>query len=1087
MTENSAFKSAVAAQIKAADPKANSWISANAGSGKTRVLTNRVARLLLHDTEPQKILCLTYTKAAAGEMQNRLFAQLGHWSMLDDDALCKQLEEMGEVGEALSSEALTQARRLFAQALETPGGLKIQTIHAFCDAILRRFSIEAGISPNFTVLEDSEARELRRQIVDRLAVEDAENFNDLATHLTDGDLDRLTQAILSRRDAFSIAPDPDKFGCDPERLNQLSKEAATSPVLTELAGLFATGGKREKAKAPELKAAVETKDQFDRSSKLSEIFIKRDGFEAHSWYPAVGTINANVHLQDDIEKLRATLAARKKLVLARESYQRSLVLHGFANRFIAEFERAKSDRTALDYDDLIRKTCALLEKSEMAEWVLFRLDGGIEQILVDEAQDTSPAQWQVIDRLRSEFSAGIGQGDKKRTIFVVGDEKQSIYSFQGADAEIFDAKRLHLQAELEGQEDRLNETPLDFSFRSAPAILDLVDRVFEGAAGSGFAKAPKHFSPSPNKFGQVELWPFYEKADGVEHPAWFEPVASAQAEKHERILARDIAQYVEKRLRDGSAKAGDFLILFRSRGKLFHEILKALKDAQLPVSGADRLKVGQHIAVKDILSLLKFAAQPDDDLSLAECLKSPLCGWDEHTLYYLSVGRGKKPLYQVLRENDNHAKVVEFLQDIRGHVDRLRPFELIERVLVHHRGFQKLTGRLGAETRDALQALLDQSLHYETVEAPTLTGFLNWFEKNEVEVKRQFPEEADQINLMTIHGAKGLERRIVILPDTHEPGQNSFNRPRLAQANGQILWRTSKEQASPIQLEADEEAKKRAREEAMRVLYVALTRAEHELIIAGAGARHKDEADWYGLLSHAMSDLGGEEVDGRWIYKSGSEAETEVAEKSAPPERLPDFFNLNAPRPENRKSTLSPSKLGGEKAISSHEGDVEGDPMMRGSFIHFTLELLGKGVVEEMAVQKARHAFPKLIETEALEERAKEVFDTHRQIFDQGLSEVTLTAPSQKHGRNILGDIDRLVVEDRKVTAVDFKSNQIVPERAEDVPSGILAQMGAYLHALKQVFQGFEIEIAVLWTEENRYMSIPHNFAIEAFENTAAS
>ena len=192
------------AQILASNPNASTWLSANAGSGKTRVLTDRVARLLLEGTSPENILCLTYTKAAASEMQNRLFKRLGKWSMQDDKALKKSLAEIG-LEKGLNKQKFKQARTLFARAIEVPGSLKIQTIHSFCSSLLRRFPLEAGVSPNFTEIDEPTTQNLCMEILEKIAADkfDSVILNKISKFSSDVNLGDLLNDILKNRTILS--------------------------------------------------------------------------------------------------------------------------------------------------------------------------------------------------------------------------------------------------------------------------------------------------------------------------------------------------------------------------------------------------------------------------------------------------------------------------------------------------------------------------------------------------------------------------------------------------------------------------------------------------------------------------------------------------------------------------------------------------------------------------------------------------------------------------------------------------------------------------------------------------------------------
>ena len=1084
MSETSLDK-AIDAQIAAANPSTDAWISANAGSGKTRVLTNRVARLLYHGAEPQHILCLTYTNAAAGEMQNRLFDQLGKWVMLDDELLSQALIEMGEPKETLDAGKLLQARRLFAQALETPGGLKIQTIHSFCDGVLRRFALEAKVNPSFDLLDDQAAKILRNQVVEQLAQQNPFEFGEVCTSLTDGDLDKLIKDVIAFQNSFDKPPEPKALGVNEERLAKVTIDLATHDALPRILEILQTGNKTELGKAPELKSALGFVDLEQRAEGLKSVFLtKSSPMRPNTRIPSQKSLKDNPSLVEVIQTIHDALVERNELVAARNAFHRSNVLHRFSELFLPAYREEKEKRGLLDYDDLIQKTCTLLEKSEMAQWVLYRLDGGIEHILVDEAQDTSPLQWRVIDRIRSEFHAGIGQFGKQRTLFVVGDEKQSIYSFQGADADLFEAKRMKLREELNAQEVQLTETPLEFSFRSAPPILRLVDEIFHGPAGQNVQKKSLHRSPDPNKYGHIEIWPFVEKVKSSQEQEWYLPLGGEITQRHERTLALKIAEYLERRIQSREIEARDVMILFRTRGTLFLEVLKALKERSLPVAGADRLVLNDHIAVKDILSVLRFSIQPDDNLSLAEALRSPIFGLSEAQLYRLATSENHDRLYKSLKVSE-HIEAIETLKDIRAHAGILRPYELIERILIQHKGRENLRARLGMEVDDAIQALLDEALRYESIAPPNLTGFVSWLDSSHVEVKRQDSDNLNQIKLMTIHGAKGLERPIVILPDTHKKMNTGKNQAKLALGLGQLIWRSSKDEAGGFQLKLDEQRQEKELAEEMRLLYVALTRAEHELIVVGAGTKDKQEFDWYSLISNAALSIGAKNLDGNLIISSGQRQPRADMDQAQIKVEMPELFKNPILALRSRSQPISPSQLSGAKTLSS-ETEADADAAIRGTFLHRLLEILAANqhLNDQQIFARLHQEFPELSNAKDIFDKAKRIIAKFASIFDEAsLGEVSIAAPiAFANGVKIRGEIDRLIVNEMKVVAIDFKSNRTVPNKPSEIPEGILAQMGAYLCGLDQCFPEHEIELAVLWSETEQYMSIPHNLASEAFK-----
>ena len=1106
------FDDATRAQIDAARPDASTWLTANAGSGKTRVLTDRVARLLLDDVEPQHILCLTYTKAAASEMQNRLFKRLGEWAMLKDEALRSALADLGVQGE-LSPDQLRNARTLFARAIETPGGLKIQTIHSFCAALLRRFPLEAQVSPQFTEVEDRAADLLRAEIVDEMAEgPDAPLVADIARHYTGEDFASLTRSIVGQRDAFATErtwPEILALFDQPEGLTEekiaasvfLGSEAAmTADIIPHL---LAKGGNDGKAGA-----ALQEIDSYDLSAlpQLENILLTGSGAKSPftakiGSFPTKPTQKIIAEQMPQLEQLMQRVEDAREARLALKAARKSYVLHRFAVRFLARYADEKQKRGWLDFDDLILKARALLTDKAVAAWVLYRIDGGIDHILVDEAQDTSPRQWDVIERLTDEFYSGAGvRSDVDRTLFVVGDKKQSIYSFQGADPEELDRKGVTFEQKIGEAGQFFQRRSLAYSFRSSSAILQAVDGVFDPDIQSGFANDGGHKAFKDRLPGRVDLWPLIEKAGPDEEGDWTDPVDRRSARHHTVQLAERIARRIkeltteEHFIPDDSKgglvrrriQPGDFLILVQRRSALFSEIIRACKAAELPIAGADRLKVGAELAVRDLAAILSFLATPDDDLSLATALKSPLFGWSEQDLFTLAHYRREDHLWQALRTQvEAHSATLAVLRDLRAQVDYLRPYDLIERILTRHDGRRKLLARLGPEAEDGINAMLSQALSYERGAVPSLTGFLQWMQTDDLEIKRQIDSASNQIRVMTVHGAKGLEAPIVILPDT---GRRDVTiKDEIITVDGVPVWKAAADDMPQSMRARTDEMKEAALQERLRLFYVAMTRAEKWLIVAAAGELSKDESSWYQITDAALARLKAEPLgdDGSLRYQQGDWDALEVVE--APQEvvtspQLDPVFARPAPAPSGDAKTLSPSDLGGAKALAGEAGFDVDTALSYGTLVHELLEHLPLMDTDARAIFSERlgRSHPPETIASALDEADTVLTEkTLAPLFAATtLAEVPITGTLGD--QRLHGTIDRLVIAEDRILAVDFKTNRVVPGTPDACPDGLLRQMSAYAHMLRQIYPDRRIETAILWTATPALMVLPDNIVTNA-------
>lgn len=1108
------FDDATRAQIDAARPDASTWLAANAGSGKTRVLTDRVARLLLEGVEPQHILCLTYTKAAASEMQNRLFKRLGAWAMLDNGGLRKEMASLGITGD-LEEHQLRTARTLFALAIETPGGLKIQTIHSFCASLLRRFPLEAGVSPQFTEIEDRAADLLRADIVDAMADgTDAPLIEEVARFYTGEDFGKLTRNIVGKREGFLARLEPDQvlalFDQPPGLTSDLIENSvflgSEAALLDQIIPhLLEKGGNDAKAGT-----ALQGITQFDLTDLpvLENVLLTGAGakepFTAKiGSFPTKPTQKIIADAMPALEALMMRVEDARNARLSLMTAQKTSALHRFSRAFLARYDAAKERRGWLDFDDLILKARALLTDKQVAAWVLYRIDGGIDHILVDEAQDTSPRQWDVIEKLTDEFYSGAGaRPDENRTLFVVGDKKQSIYSFQGADPLEFDRKATMFEEKIDGASKLFQRRSLDYSFRSSSAILRLVDTAFDARLQPSFDKQTQHRAFKDVLPGRVDLWPVVEKAETEDDRPWTDPLDRKSAQHHTVLLAERIARRIKDLTTaehyipdDGAAQGtfvkrriqpGDFLILVQRRSALFSEIIRACKAADLPIAGADRLKVGAELAVKDLAALLSFLATPDDSLALATALKSPLFGWDEQQLFSLAHGRRHRELWQTLRVSKTHPETLEMLQDLRAQVDFLRPYDLIERILTRHGGRAKLLARLGPEAEDGINAMLTQALSYERGDVPSLTGFIEWMQTDDLEIKRQIDSASNQIRVMTVHGAKGLEAPIVVLPDTGR--RDVVIKDEIIEVAGTPVWKPAKD-ALPTALSTVVEGMKNAQlAERLRLLYVAMTRAEKWLIVAAAGDLSKDGSDWYQITKLAMSHINGLPHGGHGglRFEEGDWNGLPVVEKPQIATligQLEPIFEEVAPTYCVEPAHLSPSDLGGAKALPGEAGEDKEAAMRYGSMVHDLIEKLGQLAPKDRDIS-AHNTTNDDVQNAAKAEALGVLNDTaFASIFaDDTLAEVPITA--QIKGKPIYGIIDRLKITDTEILIVDYKTNRVVPRDAQTCPLGVLRQMGAYAEMMRQIYPTHTITTAILWTATRTLMHLPHDIVTKAFDDT---
>ena len=1146
-------------QVTAADPDLSVFVTANAGSGKTTTLVDRVARLLLRRVEPGEILCVTYTKAAAAEMQARLFDKLGRWAVADDRKLGEELAKLdGRDPAALSGADLSSARRLFARALETPGGLKIQTIHAFCEKLLKRFPLEAGVSPSFRVLENEaaialshEAREdLARaalaapdgpvgQAYAHFAVElDWGSFHDLLGKI---EAERGNLIAWVERAAAGTAPGPHALtGADPDRTPDDIESDFLDWIDGEEWERVADGMATGSANDQKIAAAMDAISPASWSvGAMAPIFLTGTGDPRKS----LGTKSAPPWAVEFLTTLQLKyLSVRDALRAARvaDDTVKALTL---ARVHAALYEAAKRRRGALDFSDLVEKTVELLTRRANAAWVLFKLDGGIEHVLIDEAQDTAPDQWDIFKALTQEFFVGSGAERREpakadtpaRSVFVVGDQKQSIYSFQGARPERLLIEAQAYEAQIRNADGQFRQVPLETSFRSTEDVLQFVDAAFVGpertrALAGETGDITTHSAARIGQRGAVDLWPLFEDPEATDREAWNAPVDKESTFSGRKRLAQALAREVKRQVETGvavhdrgpddrpilrPAKYGDFLVLVRRRDATFEEIIRALKTEGVPVAGADRLKLSSHIVFDDLIALGRFVLYPDDDLSLAEILRSPLCDvtdfGDAHSLYPLAdaEARGGRPLWSELRrrahEQVEWGRARDLLQAALD--DRSRdPFAFFSGVLnrvdaTGQSGRGRILSRLGREAEEAIDETLAQVLAAEQRGGTDLETCLSLLEAADVEVKREMEGARNEVRVMTVHGAKGLEAPVVILPDTTSRAkpQGPTLMPALLDPNdpeagaGWLMCPGSKGDDCEASARARQARIDRTDAESLRLLYVALTRARDRLIVMGRALKRPDtgfeEGSWWAVIAETfqrMDEANRVQDIGDGLLRFGVDPGTAPLRDAAQTSTVlvPDWVRT-VPPPEPGARFASPSKMDEALRIPAPSPLAASNGLgrfRRGDLIHRLLERL-----PEIAPPDRPDAAVRILARERDLDEAQRaemiaaafgVLDDARfaPVFGPGSrAEVALTgsAPGLPRGVAISGRIDRLVITPDRVLVVDYKSNRPAPDHVEAADPAYVLQMAVYVAVLKRLYPDRAVEAALVWTDGPRLMEVP--------------
>ena len=1110
---------ATSQQRFAANPNMSIWVEASAGTGKTKVLSDRVLRLLLAKVNPSKILCLTYTKAAAVEMSERIAKRLSVWAVEDESTLASELENLlgNDFKKDNKQELINFARTLFAMLLDTPGGMKIQTIHSFCQDVLKRFPLEAGISPYFEVLDERIAKEILQNIKINLLRE------------ADADSDsKLSKAIAFLTENISEYKFPDVMNLITENRNKIayllkkyngnmddiiSQLESTLGVKRDLSednikqnifcnidsvsikkaiSVLKSGQKTDIAKAETLAAVAENNFNSKDYEIYRSVFITSEG-TIRAKLATNNILKAYPEIAVFLQKEAERILEYDNLFAALRVLKATIAVLEIAKSIIEQYNSYKSIYATLDYEDLIVVTQNLLENHEVADWVLFKLDGGIDHILIDEAQDTSPAQWAIIRALTQEFFAGIGSYDEQlpRTVFIVGDRKQSIYSFQGADPTEFDRMYHYFEQKIQS----FAKIHLDVSFRSTKAIMDCVNTLFEAdEAKKGVIPENEHINHRPYRLGEggkVEISPLLTADNAAKENTyeWTVPLVREQKTSLSNVLARQIAQNIKDMVstkeilasKNRPIQYGDFMFLVQQRNAFVEEFIRACKEKGVQVAGIDKLKLLEQIAVQDLISLGKFLLLPDDDLSLAEVLKSPIFGLSDDDLLKFCYKR-EGSLFNSILKKPEYEDLSSQLKSLLNMTGFARPFELFSYVLIKLEARKHFIERMGMEVDDVLDEFLNLTITFEQTHTPSLEAFMSWIEQDEVIIKKEMEQgNSDTVKIMTVHGSKGLQAPIVILADTTRVKNKS------AQSN--FLW---KDDLLYFPMNANcydnvcraikEENTEADFDEYRRLLYVALTRAEDRLYLAGF-TKNKDVNDqsWYKLLSsHIKSNIPLLPDDKRIVYNIEQEKSIEpIVTKEEKSQSLCNYDYLLSPAPEEGPLTkpYAPSRDQNDEAdIAASPLKENGNFYKRGTVIHKLLQYIT--AMDKTKRQEAAQCFLKAQLPDFNDKEIKNIIsevsklcEVYPEIFSaHSMAEVPIIG--EVGGKIISAKVDRLVIEQDRVIIVDYKTNRPAATTLEDVPDIYLNQLSTYKELLQKLYPQKKVETYILWTNTCNMMKL---------------
>lgn len=1111
--ETRALQMLLPEQRAAAEPGANVWLGASAGTGKTQVLTARVLRLLLQGVSPGSILCITFTQAGAAEMARRVRDRLAYWVQADDGALRVDLHAIGADPDAEG--ALAMARTLFAHVIDGSGGdLRIQTIHSFCQSLLGSFPIEAEVIPGFSVAEDTQIARLIQEVLStELEAMEGEGDAGRALLETAGALGQrmgkdAAVAFLKRcaeaGDSWRILPDPAhdwlraRLGIpagtvgEAEAVLMAEQDIANElSVLSHARQHWNTDTAGKIADAARHVAASWPNTPRDDLIALRKLLITAKGEPpAH--------FHAGKQLSALAEEASAVLVAMDKVLAVEPLITTATELADawqLGRRVASAYVGAKQTRAMADFGDLIALTARMLHEGVMSDWIRYKLDQRIDHMLIDEAQDTNALQWQVIGGLTEEFFAGHGaKDDRVRTVFTVGDVKQAIFGFQGTSPLAFrDAERRY-EPLARAIDNPLQTIALNENFRSVPAVLEVVNRWLERTPPETLglnAAVPMH-ETRITRPGSVELWrklapievesnPDADTSDGdvMDDPSW----RLAQG------IAERVRHWIDHGLDGERVEPGDIMILVRTRRNLMRGLVGRLQALNVPVAGIDSFSLTQPLAVLDLLSSARFTQQPLDDLNLAGLMVSPLVGFDHDELMRIAAPR--KPtmrLWDVVRTYDDPR--VETLHTLLRIADFAPPFEFFETVLSGPlQGRRKLFARLGTEARDPIDELLTIALEFSERETPSMAAFLQWVDESDVVIKRR-SDASNVVRVNTVHGAKGLQAPIVILADATTTKMDRARPFGLSlDPEGSDADLPVFSLAKPLRVGAlgDIAAASAARdnEEYWRLLYVALTRPERRLIVTGTMGTRPGPDSWYDAVEKTLMSLGADWEAGpepwgtRLVHASGSKSKGKATPRAKAPDAPPMPAWVAAPPPEEAQPPrpLTPTAPDDDTSPLPPPTDRQRKLARRGTLMHGLFERLPavprerRDVAMRWLEQQGAEFDP--AERQAMLDAVRAIIDdpAYTDLFSpDALGEAPVAAVA---GAEVIsGVVDRLRVTNDAVTFVDFKTGSFVPETAANVPAEHMRQMAAYHTALSTIFSGRRVTGALLYTSGPRLLVV---------------
>ena len=1072
-------KLAIHNQKIASDPNKSVWVMASAGSGKTKILIDRILRLLLNDVAPEKIICLTYTKVAAIEMQKRLYKELQQWMVINEQQLENKLTLLTD--NIPSKKTLEKARGMLIKILDSEFKIKIQTIHSFCQSILKSFPFEAKIPLNFELLEDNQSKVIlkncQKNIFHKCLFDN--NLHDLVVKIhsqtSDDTLSKIINQLLNDKEKLFFLKDkfPNIENLELYLFNKFNiKYDENNPnILNQQFTNFLDNLKLDELK--KFSYALENSSIRDKNNNENILkFIANPLLENFN-YLFSGFFTEKNELRVFSKKILETFSTKinefahliynfDQLNIALTTIDKSLNLVKIVDVILEEFNNFKRQHGYLDYSDLINITDKMLKNPDFCDWIKLKMDSSFNHILIDEAQDTNPIQWSIIKSLTEDFFSGATMINDNKTIFIVGDEKQSIMGFQGAD--IQNTKDIH-QYFLYKSSQQLQDVDLNISFRSGKNILLLVDKIFQNQQLQNAVCKIGAYRPHlsfRNTNALVEIW------QNDEIMQKFKDRDKLSAANDDLFNLQDdaldfkdiIAKYCAYTIKNWVANQrlicdikrpvnyGDIMILVRSKQNGLIEKLNYYFDKlNIPFTSVGKIKFSENLLINDFISLAKFALLPSDCFNLACLLKSPFFNCQEEELFNLCLHKNnhKITLWQAVQEHSNFKNALQNILDLSHRCNLFDFFFILLKDDVNH---HNIISRFSLQADEIIDNFLFICQDYYLKQSPHLQNFLEFIEKIDPEFNIDNIGD-NQLKISTIHSSKGLQAPIVIIPDC------LYNYQKQPDSNFKILW----DENIPIWLNSESKTNQIIKkiyddkvsqnyEEHLRLLYVALTRAEDELYIGGLG-NDKDVKSWYEIINSIKDD--------NFNYRQIQDIAISLPQDKA--------------SPQINKNYLSNSKFDFSQFFPAQNFDQISEALIFGKNLHHALNIIGKNstMPKDWIIEHISNSFANsyLLNVENYQKLISSVRNfiestLYFEIFQRDKN-AKIFSEYEVYFKDKIYRLDLIKITNDKIIIYDYKSDD---KKDSTIPQNYRDQLNNYAQAIKYYHGDKIIQTAIIWIKD---------------------